>query len=71
VNSDRAVQTLLARGLLEERGTRSSPGRPTEYGTGFGFLEYFGLASLEELPPLEEEVILEPGAIGLRDVPRL
>lgn len=51
VNSDRAMQTLLARGLIDERGRRDSPGRPAEYGTTFGFLEYFGLSSLEDLPP--------------------
>ncbi|MBV9281683.1 MAG: SMC-Scp complex subunit ScpB [Chloroflexi bacterium] len=54
VNSDRALQTLLARGLVEERGQRRSLGRPMEYGTSFGFLEYFGLQSLADLPPLEE-----------------
>lgn len=54
VNSDRAVQTLLARGLIEERGHRESIGRPMQYGTTFGFLEYFGLSSLDELPPVPE-----------------
>jgi segregation and condensation protein B len=54
VNSDRAVQTLLARGLVEERGQRPVLGRPMEYCTSFGFLEYFGLQSLDELPPLPD-----------------
>lgn len=68
VNSDRAVQTLLARGLIEERGVRTGPGRPMQYGTTFAFLEYFGLASLEDLPPLEErrEEQLDARGIGLR-----
>jgi segregation and condensation protein B len=52
VNSDRAVQTLVARGLIEERGRRDTVGKPTEYGTTFAFLEYFGLTSLDELPEL-------------------
>lgn len=52
VNSDRAVHTLLARGLIEELGPRAGLGRPMEYGTAFGFLEYFGLESLDELPPV-------------------
>lgn len=56
VNSDRAVQTLVARGLIEERGRRPSIGHPTEYGTTFAFLEYFGLSSLDDLPPLPEWV---------------
>lgn len=68
VNSDRVVQTLLARGLIEECGRRDTLGRPTEYGTTFGFLEYFGLRSLEELPPLQEEEVkrVDPAALGLR-----
>ncbi len=67
-NSDRAVQTLLARGLIEERGTRMTLGRPTEYGTTFGFLEYFGLSSLAELPPLPEQAENVPTLqdIGMR-----
>lgn len=68
-NSDRAVQTLLARGLIEERGHRQTLGRPMEYGTSFGFLEYFGLDSLEELPPLAEQrgsAGLEVHDLGLR-----
>ncbi|GAC1519049.1 MAG: SMC-Scp complex subunit ScpB [Chloroflexota bacterium] len=54
-NSDRAVQTLLARDLIEERGNRPTLGRPTEYGTSAGFLHYFGLSSLDDLPALEQE----------------
>jgi segregation and condensation protein B len=54
VNSDRIVASLLARGLIEERGHRTAPGRPIEYGTSFAFLEFFGLASLAELPTLDE-----------------
>lgn len=68
VNSDRAIQTLLARGLIEERGRRDSPGRPVEYGTTFGFLEYFGLSSLEDLPPFAGRVqqTADPVQLGLR-----
>jgi segregation and condensation protein B len=69
VNSDRPIQTLLARGLIEELGRRDTVGRPVEYGTGFGFLEYFGLESLDQLPPLEPEQPWErsdPAAFGMR-----
>lgn len=68
VNSDRAMQTLEARGLIEERGRRDSPGRPAEYGTTFGFLEYFGLSSLTDLPPLGDAVerVADPVQLGLR-----
>jgi segregation and condensation protein B len=69
VNSDRLVQTLLARGLIEEVGRRDTLGRPSQYGTTAGFLEYFGLSSLEELPPLEteQERVIPPSQLGLRE----
>jgi segregation and condensation protein B len=67
-NSDRVVQTLMSRGLIEQVGRRDTVGRPAEYGTSFGFLEYFGLASLSELPPLPEEPSqdADPTQLGLR-----
>lgn len=70
VNSDRAVQTLLARGLIEDVGQRPVLGRPTEYGTSFGFLEYFGLSSLDDLPPLPEpdqERAADAADLGFRE----
>lgn len=66
VNSDRALHTLLARGLIEETGRRPGPGRPPEYGTTFAFLEYFGLGSLADLPSLPAEEGAEQPALGLR-----
>ena len=68
VNSDRAVQTLLARELIEDRGQRATIGRPTQYGTTFAFLQYFGLSSLDELPVIESdsEGVAEPQVLGLR-----
>ncbi|WP_299026058.1 SMC-Scp complex subunit ScpB [uncultured Thermanaerothrix sp.] len=53
VNSDSVVRSLLAKGLIEERGRADSPGRPLLYGTTSDFLAYFGLESLDQLPPLE------------------
>ncbi|MDX1688650.1 MAG: SMC-Scp complex subunit ScpB [Candidatus Promineifilaceae bacterium] len=55
VNSDAALRTLLSKGLIEEVGRMDTPGRPILYGTTPDFLQHFGLASLEELPPLAEE----------------
>lgn len=52
VNSDGVLRTLLARGLVEPVGRRETVGHPVEYGTTFQFLEYFGLGSLADLPPL-------------------
>jgi segregation and condensation protein B len=48
------MQTLLERGLVEQVGRAEVVGRPMTYGTTSLFLEYFGLASLEELPAGEE-----------------
>jgi segregation and condensation protein B len=56
VDSDYTVRTLLHRRLLVELGRSDTPGRPYLYGTGFDFLERFGLTSLDELPPLEADV---------------
>lgn len=59
VNSDRPIQTLLAKSLIEEVGRRDGVGRPILFGTGKGFLTYFGLTSLDELPPLPENMNTE------------
>jgi segregation and condensation protein B len=54
VNVDGVMQTLLERGLVEQLGRAEVVGRPMTYGTTALFLEYFGLANLEELPAGEE-----------------
>lgn len=56
VNSDYAVQTLLARSLIESVGRKESIGRPVLFRTSKDFLTYFGIGSLDELPSLPEEV---------------
>jgi segregation and condensation protein B len=56
VDSDYTLRTLLHRRLIVELGRSEAPGRPILYGTAFEFLERFGLASLEDLPPLEPEI---------------
>lgn len=54
-----AVSTNTVK-LLEERewvrvvGHRDVPGKPALFGTTKAFLDYFGLKSLDELPPLAE-----------------
>jgi segregation and condensation protein B len=55
VSSDSVLRTLLHRGLIEEQGRLEQAGRPIIYGTTFEFLQQFGLASLEALPPLADE----------------
>ena len=56
VDSDYTIRTLLHRRLVVELGRSDTPGRPFLYGTGFEFLERFGLMSLDELPPLDVDV---------------
>jgi segregation and condensation protein B len=56
VDSDYTVRSLLHRRLIVELGRSDAPGRPFLYGTGFDFLERFGLTSLSDLPPLDVDV---------------
>jgi segregation and condensation protein B len=52
VNSDSAVATLLTRSLIAEVGRRDSIGRPALLALTPECLQYLGLQSLAELPPL-------------------
>lgn len=56
VNCDGVISTLLARNLIEVVGELDTVGHPNLYGTTFDFLYYFGLTSLEQLPPMPEEI---------------
>jgi segregation and condensation protein B len=56
VDSDYTLRALLHRRLVVELGRAETPGRPYLYGTDFEFLERFGIASLDELPPLDAQV---------------
>jgi segregation and condensation protein B len=56
VDTEYTIRTLLHRRLVVELGRSDAPGRPILYGTGFDFLERFGMASLDDLPPLEAPV---------------
>lgn len=54
VNSAQIVRKLMARGLIKEAGKANTIGRPNLYKTTNEFLDYFGLATKEDLPKLEE-----------------
>ena len=60
VNSDGVMKNLLHKGLIQEVGRAEGPGRPILYSTTPEFLGHFGLASLEELPPLNLEELNAP-----------
>jgi segregation and condensation protein B len=55
VNSDSVLRTLTRHGLIEEVGRSEGPGRPFLYSTTTDFLSYFGLRSMQDLPPLQLE----------------
>ncbi len=55
VNSDGVIRTLLARTLVQIVGQLDQAGHPELLGTTFEFLQYFGIRSVDELPPLPEE----------------
>lgn len=44
------LRTLVDRGLVRVAGRADVPGHPLQYGTTKGFLDRFGLGSLEDLP---------------------
>ena len=53
VNSDSTVRTLMERELITEVGRSAAAGGALLYGTTRRFEAVFGLAGLDELPPLE------------------
>ena len=48
------LDQLLEMGFVWLRGRRRTPGRPVTYGTADRFLEHFGLASLSDMPGVQE-----------------
>ena len=54
VDCSGVMGSLLAKGLIEERGRLDLPGKPIVYGTTPAFLRCFCIESLDELPPLPE-----------------
>lgn len=53
VDSTYVLRRLLAKGLIKECGKSDLPGRPILYKTTDDFLDYFGLASINDLPSIE------------------
>lgn len=62
VSSREMIKKLVAKGLVKEVGRSELPGRPILYQTTSEFLDYFGLASKDELPKFDnivEEVTID------------
>lgn len=54
IRSDRVVDGLIKKKLIEEKGRSEGVGRPILYGTTANFLKTFGYASLAELPAISD-----------------
>ncbi|MFJ8235101.1 SMC-Scp complex subunit ScpB [Ureibacillus sp. NPDC094379] len=59
VKSERPIQTLISRALVQEVGRAERTGRAILYGTTKEFLNYFGLEDIKDLPPLPEGESIE------------
>ncbi len=56
LSSDYTLRKLIAKGFIKECGRSTMPGRPVLYKTTHEFLDYFGLASLNDLPKITKEI---------------
>lgn len=53
------INSLVEKGLLEEKGRLDAPGRPILYGTTMEFLRVFGINELGDLPTLPKIITPE------------
>lgn len=56
ISSSHMIRKLVSQNLIYEVGRSEQPGRPILYGVTKEFLDYFGLADIHDLPPIEETV---------------
>lgn len=54
VGSTQMIRKLVAKGFIKEVGRSDLPGRPILYETTSEFLDYFGLATIDDLPNMDE-----------------
>jgi segregation and condensation protein B len=69
--SSQIVKQLEERGWVEAIGYREAPGRPALYATTRQFLDDLGLASLDQLPPIEGGMPTAASFEALTDQPSL
>jgi len=69
VDSEAVIKSLLEKRIVTILGRKDVPGRPFLFGTTPKFLEVFGLASLSDLPPLDNIDQLKHGEMTLFSVP--
>jgi len=58
VDSQKAIRSLLEKGMVRVMGRKEMAGRPLLYGTTRRFLEHFGLKDLSSLPSPEELAVM-------------
>lgn len=54
VQSSAILKSLMDRKLIRVVGRADQPGRPLQYGTSKRFLDHFGLASVKDLPRVDD-----------------
>lgn len=54
VSSKDIIRKLIAKGFIKENGRSDLPGRPILYETTSEFLDYFGLATIDDLPDMRD-----------------
>lgn len=59
ISSSHMIRKLVSRDLIKEVGRSEGAGRPILYGVTDEFLDYFGLASIDDLPKIEENKSVE------------
>lgn len=64
VKSDRAISTLLEKGLIKESGRLDIVGRPVLYSTTDKFLVHFGLENLKQMPSLDDILELNDASLN-------
>ena len=69
--SQQTLDALLEAKLVEPRGRRETPGRPTLWGTTRQFLAQFGLADIRDLPPRGDLLLDAPAPTGVSAEPAL
>jgi segregation and condensation protein B len=70
VDSEGIIKSLLEKRLITILGRKDVPGRPFLFGTTAKFLEVFGLATIKDLPPLENIEQLKEGEMTLFSAPQ-
>lgn len=67
VKCDYSVQSLMAKGLIQEVGRKDTVGRPILYATTDTFLSHFALSCLNDLPKPPEKTDVETADEDITD----